>query len=243
MSRFMLITQIAHILNSVQNHIVVVGISVLLVIGIALIRKSGSEFHDRIVKKKLAKKNLVQELLETLNRIQYGIQKLMNEREYVEVFEIETLYRVKGNVADVTKLTEMMDMLENPMLKQHTLEYLYFVNYVVDELIDLEKLVYEQRKRYHEMVVFYNRKYNDLRESHYAEEEKEAIISDVRNEIKIEKDKLDELVEKTNELRKSHYSDLLVCKKHTIEIINQISNFKNREVDRKRVYLRYLSYI
>ena len=207
------------------------------------IRKSGSNFRQNIINKKIIKKRIIESYIDVLNNIVVLIDKINEYEKSFGKFNDKHIYYILDSLNTMQSLNEENKVLEEQSLQSSLIDITYKLSEVLSSLYHLENENYEIQKKYQELVVSLSRKYHnvDIEDEIYNEnvEMKKHIMA----EIQLLKDKTENLMAEfklQKEKREKDLNEIInLCK----DLIYKLDQYKVRQLATKKIYLKYLSYI
>ena len=207
------------------------------------IRKSGSNFRQNVLNKKIIKKRIIESYIDVLNNIVVLIDKINEYEKSFGKFNDKHIYYILDSLNTMQSLNEENKVLEEQSLQSSLIDITYKLSEVLSSLYHLENENYEIQKKYQELVVSLSRKYHnvDIEDEIYNEnvEMKKHIMA----EIKLLKDKTENLMAEfklQKEKREKDLNEIInLCK----DLIYKLDQYKVRQLATKKIYLKYLSYI
>ena len=207
------------------------------------IRKSGSNFRQNVLNKKIIKKRIIESYIDVLNNIVVLIDKINEYEKSFGKFNDKHIYYILDSLNTMQSLNEENKVLEEQSLQSSLIDITYKLSEVLSSLYHLENENYEIQKKYQELVVSLSRKYHnvDIEDEIYNEnvEMKKHIMA----EIQLLKDKTENLMAEfklQKEKREKDLNEIInLCK----DLIYKLDQYKVRQLATKKIYLKYLSYI
>ena len=207
------------------------------------IRKSGSNFRQNVLNKKIIKKRIIESYIDVLNNIVVLIDKINEYEKSFGKFNDKHIYYILDSLNTMQSLNEENKVLEEQSLQSSLIDITYKLSEVLSSLYHLENENYEIQKKYQELVVSLSRKYHnvDIEDEIYNEnvEMKKHIMA----EIQLLKDKTENLMAEfklKKEKREKDLNEIInLCK----DLIYKLDQYKVRQLATKKIYLKYLSYI
>src|SRR3989344_3865193 len=197
------------------------------------IRKSGSNFRQNVLNKKIIKKRIIESYIDVLNNIVVLIDKINEYEKSFGKFNDKHIYYILDSLNTMQSLNEENKVLEEQSLQSSLIDITYKLSEVLSSLYHLENENYEIQKKYQELVVSLSRKYHnvDIEDEIYNEniEMKKHIMA----EIQLLKDKTENLMAEFKLQKEKREKDL----------IYKLDQYKVRQLATKKIYLKYLSYI
>ena len=207
------------------------------------IRKSGSNFRQNVLNKKIIKKRIIESYIDVLNNIVVLIDKINEYEKSFGKFNDKHIYYILDSLNTMQSLNEENKVLEEQSLQSSLIDITYKLSEVLSSLYHLENENYDIQKKYQELVVSLSRKYHnvDIEDEIYNEnvEMKKHIMA----EIQLLKDKTENLMAEfklQKEKREKDLNEIInLCK----DLIYKLDQYKVRQLATKKIYLKYLSYI
>src|SRR3989338_5698633 len=207
------------------------------------IRKSGRNFRQNVLNKKIIKKRIIESYIDVLNNIVVLIDKINEYEKSFGKFNDKHIYYILDSLNTMQSLNEENKVLEEQSLQSSLIDITYKLSEVLSSLYHLENENYEIQKKYQELVVSLSRKYHnvDIEDEIYNEniEMKKHIMA----EIQLLKDKTENLMAEfklQKEKREKDLNEIInLCK----DLIYKLDQYKVRQLATKKIYLKYLSYI
>ena len=207
------------------------------------IRKSGSNFRQNIINKKIIKKRIIESYIDVLNNIVVLIDKINEYEKSFGKFNDKHIYYILDSLNTMQSLNEENKVLEEQSLQSSLIDITYKLSEVLSSLYHLENENYDIQKKYQELVVSLSRKYQNVDTEYEIFNENIELKKHIMTEIQLLKDKTENLMAEfklQKEKREKDLNEIInLCK----DLIYKLDQYKVRQLATKKIYLKYLSYI
>ncbi|OGC51521.1 hypothetical protein A2W32_04550 [candidate division WWE3 bacterium RBG_16_37_10] len=207
------------------------------------IRKSGSNFRQNIINKKIIKKRIIESYIDVLNNIVVLIDKINEYEKLFGKFNDKHIYYILDSLNTMQSLNEENKVLEEQSLQSSLIDITYKLSEVLSSLYHLENENYDIQKKYQELVVSLSRKYQNVDTEYEIFNENIELKKHIMTEIQLLKDKTENLMAEfklQKEKREKDLNEIInLCK----DLIYKLDQYKVRQLATKKIYLKYLSYI
>src|SRR3989344_1102992 len=207
------------------------------------IRKSGSNFRQNIINKKIIKKKLIESYIDVLNNIIELIDKINEYEKSFGKFNDKHIYYILDSLNTMQSLNEENKVLEEQSLQSSLIDITYKLSEVLSSLYHLENENYDIQKKYQELVVSLSRKYQNVDTEYEIFNENIELKKHIMTEIQLLKDKTENLMAEfklQKEKREKDLNEIInLCK----DLIYKLDQYKVRQLATKKIYLKYLYYI
>ena len=207
------------------------------------IRKSGSNFRQNVLNKKIIKKRIIESYIDVLNNIVVLIDKINEYEKSFGKFNDKHIYYILDSLNTMQSLNEENKVLEEQSLQSSLIDITYKLSELLSSLYHLENENYDIQKKYQELVVSLSRKYQNVDTEYEIFNENIELKKHIMTEIQLLKDKTENLMAEfklQKEKREKDLNEIInLCK----DLIYKLDQYKVRQLATKKIYLKYLSYI
>ncbi|HLB51836.1 MAG TPA: hypothetical protein VJL30_02835 [Patescibacteria group bacterium] len=207
------------------------------------IRKSGSNFRQNIINKKIIKKKLIESYIDVLNNIIELIDKINEYEKSFGKFNDKHIYYILDSLNTMQSLNEENKVLEEQTIQSGLIDITFKLSEVLSSLYHLENENYEIQKKYQELVVSLSRKYKNVEIQDEIYNENIDMKKHIMSEVQLLKDKTENLMVEYNLQKEKREKDLNEIIIHCKDLIYKLDQFKIKQLAAKKIYVKYLSYV
>lgn len=203
-----------------------------------------SRFKDKIITSKKVKEDIVNNLLKNLDALHYLTVKILRDKEIIGVYNTETLILSMQTVVKNEKLEEAFDNLNDNSLSTIVSNYNDDMKAVLVDIYNMETNLYENKKSSEQLILTYDRQFSKLN-ADFETNNSEGIYElkqRFKKEMSEYKGKINELEETSKARREDFASDLNKLNTKNGQIQSILEDYKKKNVETKKLYIKQLVY-
>ncbi|MFC1722404.1 hypothetical protein ACFL0C_02005 [Patescibacteria group bacterium] len=236
-----------NILKSLINLPLELQFGVVALLGILFIltikMRHSNRFKEKVLKSKNVKREIVKYLFKNLESLDYLSKKLANDKEIVHEFNTETALLALKSTNNIERLVSKLNVLEDNELSSLIDEYTTEAKYIVSSIYNLETDIYEKHKEYQQRLRQYEREFHILSNEEKIPNEKIAELRTAfKNEMQAYKEKVKILEDTYAQNREELAKHLLKTNVKNHDVQRMLLNYKKKEVDSRKLYIKELVY-
>ena len=235
------ITLIKNNLTAENLSILFFGMAVLLTL-FYFVRKAARTHINKIISVKKAKELLINQLIDSLAKIQDINLKLINQKAILESYENDTIKEAIDNVKAIRSKYGIFNYLNNQDLVKEIIFYFDGKLKLLDEMLEFEENSYQFQSEYHIKLVQFNRDLENYKSMSNSTEEIVEYKRNILNELDKIRNRVSASLINLKEKREEYLNELKNSQDMAAKLSTKIKSFKHRELDSKRFYPRYLAF-
>lgn len=221
--------------TNILNTAPYIALFTVLILAVVAILKLTTDHQklERLRTKKVQNKHLLEFICHELDLIIEHMSTLRNDMQVVHMYNITHIQKLETTLKYADTLNSYIDSLENGVLKETVLNNLNKANNIMKELSLIEQSAYETRGKHQEIVKALNRNYRieTINDKDYIES-----LNEANGNIK-------SLLKSYSDMRERAYENMQVYSAETTELKEQLMFYKQKAVEQKKFYPRYVAFI